>query len=386
LEQLGFGLIALVAIAVAFLRLGRHDVAVTRKVAPTKVHAGHDVRIALRLDNLGEGPAPSALIEDQIPTEVASKPRFVLDGLRPAERRDLDFTLRPSRRGSWTVGPLTILYKDPFGVAALKGEDESKASFLVYPRSERLVLPQVTSTRRTMSRSARRRLTGTQGEDFYTLREYVEGDDLRRIHWPATAKRGRYMIRQEETPWQAGATVVLDDRADACPASAWERAVEAAASLADLYARSGYTFTLCSAHEVAPGTGRGADHLEVCLEHLARLDRKSTKRKDADPLLGRLATVRHRGGSLEDLVLVLGTLNDQQAEEVIRAAANARTAAVISVGTEPTETLERIETAGIRTLRLSPGQPLAGAWQALWARRADAGGGDRTWDQRRAPV
>ena len=46
------------------------------------------------------------------------------------------------------------------------------------------------------------------------MREYVEGDDLRKIHWPATAKRGGFMIRQEETPWHTRATILLDDRVE----------------------------------------------------------------------------------------------------------------------------------------------------------------------------
>ena len=55
---------------------------------------------------------------------------------------------------------------------------------------------------------------GQGGEDFYTLREYVVGDDLRRVHWASTARRGELMVRQDEVPWQGRATVLLDARRD----------------------------------------------------------------------------------------------------------------------------------------------------------------------------
>ena len=53
---------------------------------------------------------------------------------------------------------------------------------------------------------------GRQGDDFYALREYVVGDDLRRVHWPSTARHDELMVRQDEMPWQDRTTVVLDVR------------------------------------------------------------------------------------------------------------------------------------------------------------------------------
>ena len=50
------------------------------------------------------------------------------------------------------------------------------------------------------------------GEDFYALRPYVVGDDLRRVHWPSTARHDELMVRQDELPWQGRATVLLDVR------------------------------------------------------------------------------------------------------------------------------------------------------------------------------
>src|SRR5438270_830794 len=69
------------------------------------------------------------------------------------------------------------------------------------------------------------------GDEFYALRAYEVGDDLRRVHWPSTARRDDLMIRQHEMPWQGRATVLLDVRQGAHTEQSLEQAVSATASL-----------------------------------------------------------------------------------------------------------------------------------------------------------
>jgi len=48
---------------------------------------------------------------------------------------------------------------------------------------------------------------GRVGDDFYALRPYVVGDDMRKVHWPSTARRDELMVRQDELPWQGRVTI-----------------------------------------------------------------------------------------------------------------------------------------------------------------------------------
>src|SRR5207249_11446891 len=70
----------------------------------------------------------------------------------------------------------------------------------------------------------------SSGEDFYALRAYEVGDDLRRVHWPSTARLDELMIRQNEMPWQARVTVLLDGRRRAHSGESLGLAASAAAS------------------------------------------------------------------------------------------------------------------------------------------------------------
>lgn len=100
--------------------------------------------------------------------------------------------------------------------------------------------------------------TRGEGLELFGLRDYVAGDDARRIHWKATARTGRAIVKEtarEEPP----VVVIRLDLSGGDPAPAIERAVERAAGLAAAYLRGGYGVGLLAAgHLVPPAAGPGA--------------------------------------------------------------------------------------------------------------------------------
>jgi len=395
LEQLGFALMFLVGVAVFLVRRSRHILEVERTTNPEKVQAGRDVVVSLTLKNTGRGPAPLLLLEDLLPSELPGRARFAINGIEAGGEREMAYKVKPARRGRFTIGPLTALVSDPFGVARTEKDVFGTTTFLSYPRTEPLSLPRDSGNRRTMQASAKRQPTGSQGEDFYTLREYVEGDDLRRISWAATAKRNKYMIRQEETPWHARATILLDDRGGSYERLGWERAVEAAASLADLYHRSGYTFRFVAAENPGLVSSRGSDHFHRCLDLLAGIELTSGK-ETHDPLVRRLLELEAQGHVEGALIFVGGAISLPVANGLIRSARRFKMVSAISL---PPHLFDRsasgtassgadiLERAGIRTLEVGPGESLTSAWAAMWrtsggrASRAHEGGGS-AWDRK----
>src|SRR5207248_10815692 len=69
------------------------------------------------------------------------------------------------------------------------------------------------------------------GEEFFALRAYQVGADLRRVHWASTARIGDLVIRQDEMPRQRRTVVILDVRRVSHNEESLERAVSAAASI-----------------------------------------------------------------------------------------------------------------------------------------------------------
>jgi uncharacterized protein (DUF58 family) len=398
-EQVGVALIALVIVAIAIIRLGRHQLTVTRTAAPNRVSAGHPVKVTVDVANEGRGSAPLLLLEDHIPIELSGRGRFAIQGVEAGGRRSDAYELRPSRRGHYEIGPMTISFVDPFGLASLTTTAASTATFLVQPRIETLTLPRDLGERRSLAVSALRQPTGSSGEDFYTLREYVEGDDLKRIHWPSTAKRNKYMIRQEETPWHTRSTIVFDDSAahhgGYGDASSFERVVEAAASLSDLYHRTGYTYRLSGAHNPGLPVARGADHLQRCLDLLATIETTPAARPD-NALLARLAEVEGGSSAEGTLVFVGGSIDAEAAVGLSRCRRRFKQVVAVTFpahrfGSDATklrwageqqtmEVARLLAKSGVRTIVLGPGDQLATGWATL--SRARQGGGEDTWGRK----
>jgi uncharacterized protein (DUF58 family) len=404
LEQIGFALLALVVIATVIVNSRRHRLEVDRRVAPERARSGQPVEVMLTIHNEGRGSAPLLLLDDRIPLELAGNARFALNGVEAGGRRETTYELRPPRRGRYEIGPLNISFVDPFGLAQTHFEVTGSTPLLVHPRTETLALPRDLGHHRSMSISALRQLSGARGEDFYTLREYVEGDDLRKIHWPSTAKRAKPMIRQEEMPWHTRATILLDDRLDPHDgfeeSSSFERSVEAAASLADLYHRSGYNFRVIGATGIGVPLSRGAQHFHRCMDMLAVVDARDPARGDHDALLVRLAELE--GGTTGEgtLVVVSSELGTEAALAITRCRRRFRQVIAIlfpahrygrGATRDRWEGERRIHDAvglltrsGVRTIVLGPGESLQAGWSSMSSRMMR--GGVKNWDQKPEPA
>ena len=391
-EQFGFALLVLPLIAIAVVRLGKHDLEVVRRTSPERVRAGSKVRVTLEIRNRGRGPAPLLLLEDRVPSDVAGRARFALHGVEPKGRRIAAYEIRPPRRGHYEVGPLSLTSTDPFGLARLAKAAAPKAAILVHPRIEPLALPRDFGDRRSLAVSALRQPIGAQGEDFYTLREYNEGDDLRKVHWPATAKRGRYMIRQEETPWHTRATVVFDDRSGAHDGvgdtSSFERVIEATASIVDLYHRSGYTYRLAGAAAAGLGAAKGSPHFNRALDLLATIRTSRPEGAVSDALIARLLEIEAGTAGEGTLAVVAGALTPDAALAVTRCRRRFRQVIVVmfpahrfgsmttkarwTAEQEVVEVVKLLSRSGVQTVVLGPEEPLLAGWESL-TRSAAAG-------------
>ena len=399
METLGFTLVALVFIAMAVVRLGRHDVDISRRLAPQRANAHQPVTVTVVLTNKGRGSAPLLLLEDKLPYGVSGRARFAVNGIEPRGTRETTYKIEAAGRGRYGVGPLEVLVSDPFGLARIRSTGLGKTELLVHPRIEKLSLPRDLGERRTAAASALRQPTGPRGEDFYTLREYAEGDELRKIHWPSTARRGKLMIRQEETPWHMRATILIDDRRIGHEGegshSSFEHAIEGAASVADLYHRSGYGFRLAAAHHDGIATGKGTSHFNRCLDMLAMVELRGPRSQEDRSLVSRLGEIESRGGAEETLVVLAGSLDEHAVHALARLRRLYKQVVVASwpahrFGDAPTKSRWAGETdavnlsavlarSGVRVLLLGPGERLSQAWSSTSSKFR---GGERSWGQK----
>ncbi|SDB80151.1 Uncharacterized conserved protein, DUF58 family, contains vWF domain [Raineyella antarctica] len=247
---LGLLLVLVPICSAVFVDRTRLKLSSERKVTPSQAAIGEELSGSLVLDRHGKLPVGVLRFEDQVPPQLGVRPRFTLQNLAAEWSREVTYPLHGQQRGRFRVGPLRVRVSDPFGLASLDRQFNATSEVMVTPR----IVPLDAMGNAGGSGStgeARPQRLGLSGQDDILVREYVRGDDVRRVHWRSTARHGELMVRQEEQAWDPSATVVLDTRASAHrgegPESSFEWAVSMIASLTVHLLADGYAITLFGA-------------------------------------------------------------------------------------------------------------------------------------------
>ena len=227
----------------------------------TSARLGQPVAAVLTVDNGGRSRF-RGLIRDAWAPSARAEPRLHPVNIAAGQRITVETQLRPVRRGDQTSALVTARSVGPLGLAG------RQASHRV-PWEIR-ILPPFLSRKHLPSRLARlRELEGMtpvlirgQGTEFDSLREYVDGDDVRSIDWRATARRADVVVRTWRPERDRRVVIVLDTGrtsagrvgvdptaarlpappAEADPGTGWPRldwSMDAALLLAALAARAG---------------------------------------------------------------------------------------------------------------------------------------------------
>jgi uncharacterized protein (DUF58 family) len=239
--------LAVVVAAVVFTIVASARLSTRRVIHPPRVFFDTEAAVEVRLRNEGRLPTAVLQVEDQPPAILCDNARFVLRPLPSGHSVAMRYTLTGRQRGRFAVGPLSVRLRDPFGIASRAQRYGDTDEVVVYPAVWRLPagLP-LGGTIGTGGEGRPRPLAS--GEELANVREYVRGDDLRKVHWRSTAHRARLMVRQDEAPQNPQVTVVLDVRDGvhfgSGPASSFETAVSAAASTTYHLAERGFQTAL----------------------------------------------------------------------------------------------------------------------------------------------
>src|SRR5206468_2798829 len=189
--------------------------------------------------------------------------------LAPGESARAAYRLPTDERGIFSLGPLEMVLTDPFGLATVSSEVAGMTSLTVYPKVHRIRPMPDTQGPDPNSGVGHPIALSQSGEDFYALREYQMGDDLRRVHWPSTARLDELMIRQDDMPWQGRASVLVDLRRGVHTDETLELALEAAASILSASVRRQALVRLVTTDGTDTGFSSGRAHYELILERLA---------------------------------------------------------------------------------------------------------------------
>ena len=265
---------AFVVVAAARVWIGtqRWHVRVVRHVRPSRVAAGTPARVELAVISQDGHRSPVLAARD--PFDGGKRwARFLIAPLAPGEVRWAAYSLPTSKRGVFALGPLELELSDPFGFTCLATVGCPSSTIIVHPKVEPIRSRYLPAERDTDTRIPLP-VVGRVGDEFYGLREYQVGDDLRRVHWASTARVNQLMIRQPENLLQGRLTVAVDLRASVHDGTTLEAALSAAASILMAGIRSRIHVRLLTTGGTDTGFGSTAGHGTALLDVLAGAELK----------------------------------------------------------------------------------------------------------------
>ncbi|MCB1039071.1 MAG: DUF58 domain-containing protein, partial [Acidimicrobiales bacterium] len=220
---------ALLALALAWVRRPSTIPVLERHLRPDRPMAGSPARVEVLASGHGRRKTAAATVVDQVAGTVGA--RLLLGPIAPDAVHRVGYRLPTSQRGPLTVGPLDVEVSDPFGLARRRWRQGGPVQITVLPAVEALMgTPVGVGGDEQVAAGVAQRGAARTIADLATLRPYVVGDDLRRVHWPTSARVDDLVVRRDEERPQGQVSVLLDT-GEWASAAAFEQAVSAAATL-----------------------------------------------------------------------------------------------------------------------------------------------------------
>lgn len=178
---------------------------------PARIPLGRRLELRAEVRHHGRRACTLVALRDDLHPALG---RATLRGhwpLAPGGGCEIAYAVDARRRGRVGLGPITLRVAGPLGLALRQIRFPSERRLAVVPGIEHIrryeLLAVVGRLRELGLRPTRWRGAGTS---FAGLREYASGEDLRRIDWKASARRGKWISRDYEVERSQNVLLVLD--------------------------------------------------------------------------------------------------------------------------------------------------------------------------------
>jgi uncharacterized protein (DUF58 family) len=359
LYPVAVGLLLAVALARGWVGLANRPLHVRRQTPGHDVLEGEDVRIAIEIEPTASLPPPTlACVES-----LGRLGERELDLHRHGRLITGRYDIRSVPRGRYAFGAARLALEDPFGLYRAEQAQGDPGALLVYPRL--VELERVFSEGGAHQQDGRRLLLRRpSGFDLHSVREYEDGESLRKVHWRTTARRGQLMVKELEDAPRDEVAVVLDGGS----APGFDLAVRAAGSILQAYVRRGRRCVLIAntvRREVQ--AVHGDSEWRRALELLAAVEPTATS-----SVSSLLAGESNAAARALELVVVTSLVTPALVDRLVQRVLSRRGTALVFVDAarRPAPGLLRMRSAGVPIAVLREGDDLAAVLGAPPVREA----------------
>lgn len=282
---------------------------------PGQVRLGDQGSTSVLVTNTGRHRV-RGIVRDAWPPSAGAATTHTVS-LRPGERTQVTTVQTPTRRGDREAAAVTVRSVGPLGLAARQRSFAVPGRLrTVHPFPARKHLPSRLAVLRQLDGRTALRVRG-QGTEFDSLREYVDGDDVRSIDWRATARRQHLVVRTWQPEQHRRIVIVIDTsrtsagRVDDAPRL--DAAMDAALLLTALAGHARDRVQVIAGDRAVLARVAGSDRARLLHDTISTLAPVESRLVEAD--WGLLATEVARLGTHRALVVLLTPLEPSSIEQ-----------------------------------------------------------------------
>lgn len=245
---------------------------------PDAVHRDQHFLVTIRLENHKRLlPCMSVRIATEAEPNVSAGYILKIPAQRAAVLRISEVA---HRRGVHTLPAITIISTFPLGLYESRLTFADRREVVVYPR---VFTARVGLLDRMPGTGEAPRIAQGDGDEFFALREYMPGDDVRKINWRASARMNTLIVKDLEPDMSRCAILLLDNRIYEDLEDyedRFEESVEIVASLAVTLLQQQLRVALVCGSGVVP-LGEGTGQVINVLDFLARVNPEAEPKSPA---------------------------------------------------------------------------------------------------------
>ncbi|WP_121812579.1 DUF58 domain-containing protein [Mucilaginibacter kameinonensis] len=165
-----------------------------RRITPERLSNSDENELSIYIENRYAFNINVSII-DEIPVQFQKRDVWFETALKPNERKQINYVLRPTRRGEYEFGWIRVFVKSALGLIERRYNFEQTEMLAVYPsflQMRKYELMAISNRLTDIGIKKIRRIGHSL--EFEQVKNYVAGDDYRTINWKATARQGNLMV------------------------------------------------------------------------------------------------------------------------------------------------------------------------------------------------
>ncbi|QEK12678.1 DUF58 domain-containing protein [Crassaminicella thermophila] len=180
------------------------------RIGDGKLSLLEEEAVIIKIYNKSRFPAFIEVL-NEFPGSFQCRKDCLIGSIQPHSSKEFTFYIKPNKRGAFTLEEIYIRRKGRFGLVRKDILIKEKKEYKVYPSLKNLKKYHIWLKKDYFISSGNKIMKKRcNGREFESLRQYVKGDDIRKINWIKTAKENKLMVNQYEPENNQQIYILLD--------------------------------------------------------------------------------------------------------------------------------------------------------------------------------